>query len=172
MNPIRVSQAALGIFATVTCPLAGQAKGWVLDSVIDRTTGEVVQQVVASGDKLGTFRPGTGILAVTCTRESLTVTLISVYIDMFTGSQGTVTLRTQLDDGPEVVEIWPLPDQIPMRAEVQGPAAWALARTLASHTKFSVAGAQSETFHIANNEILKAFLARCARAGSPARVPP
>jgi hypothetical protein len=34
----------------------------VLDSVIDRTTGEVVLQVVANGDKMGTFRPGSAIL--------------------------------------------------------------------------------------------------------------
>jgi len=143
-------------------PLPGQAKGWVLDSVIDRTTGDVVLQAVASGDKVGTFKPGSGILTVTCEHKTVVVNLISVYIDMFTVSQGTVSLTTRLDNGPAVTEVWPVPNQaIPMEAEVRGAPALALARTLANHTKYSVAGNQSEVFHIPNTDVLKKLLTRC-----------
>ena len=145
-------------------PFAGQAKGWVLDSAIDRTTNEVIREVVVAGDKVGTGKPGSAILSVRCIRHAVVVSLVSVYLDTFVGSQRTVTLYTQLDDGPEVAELWPLPEQaLPMEAEVKGAAALSLARNLASHMKFSVTGTQSETFHIPNKDVLKALLARCVR---------
>ena len=132
--------------------------------MIDRTAGEVVLQAVAAGDKSGTMKPGTGILTVTCYHHDLIVDVTSVYNDMFIGVQGgTVDVRTQFDDGPVVAEVWLLESQspAPQLVAVKNAPAWALGRALARHTKFSIEGAQSETFHIPNEEVLRLLLGRC-----------
>jgi len=161
-SPASALVGVLLLVLTKVDPLAGQTPGWVLDSVIDRATGEVVRSVVVGGDKVGTLKPGTAILDVICENHEVSVMLLSPYADMFTHAvEGFVDLQTQRDNGPWVAENWPLKN--PFNAEVDGPPAVALAQDLATHTTFTVKGAETATFHIPNKAVLVALLATCKK---------
>ena len=173
----RVAAGLLLLALGAPAQLASQS-GWVRDSTIDRRTGTVARQVIASSlERTGPGMGPSALLVVSCGGDTLEVRLMSISGTLFRYDhwqpdvENDALLFIRRDTGLAVAETWPL--YSPFSALVEGSAAIGLANDLARDTVFIVQNSSASdgevaTFRIRNRSVVAALVARCeARSRSP-----